>query len=159
MIGRRKVCFRDISKFGEKQKDGQIPFTEINKLEKASEVFWDAIINAGSLVITCEFCGRTYFGSYSEGWYDEGELEDLRASAKKEPDKYIELYDTDSISWGYIDGRQAVYSCACNNVVKYENWIWQHRHLISQYLNKRVKKMKEDLKAEQYVTSQLKEVE
>ena len=158
MIGRRKICFQDTSKSGKKQKNGQVPFTEIHRLKEPSEMFWDAIIGAGSLVITCEFCGRTYFGTYSEGWYDKGELEDLRARAKKEPDKYIELCATDSISWGYIDGRQAVYECACNNVVKYENWIWQHRHLIAQYLMRRVKEMKRNLKHEETLTSQLEHV-
>lgn len=52
---------------------------------KVSDEFYHAFCHSGSLVISCQYCGRTFFGDY--GGY-EGELEQLEAKAKATPDKY-----------------------------------------------------------------------
>lgn len=73
---------------------------------KASEDFWDTIIHSGSIVSTCEFCGKTHYSTEEENSFEEGELEELREKAKKEPDKYIE--HSDMVRWGTLNGKQAV---------------------------------------------------
>lgn len=100
-------------------------------MDKISEHFWDAFINAGSLVIECEFCERTHFAY--EGDYEEGELERLEENAKKNPAKYEEHFDRDMVSWGYFNGKQAVYNCPCKSLVQYERFIWNERDSIIKY--------------------------
>lgn len=107
----------------------------MSKQEPPSEEFWDAVISAGSIVVNCEFCDRVHF--VSEGEFDEGELEGLREKAKKHPEKYIENGTTDSIRWGYIDGKQAVYDCPCNGARRFEDFIWNHRQMVVSYLTRR----------------------
>ncbi len=111
--------------------------TDKKRWHKVSEVFEDCVRSAGSLVITCELCGRTHFATMEEGTFDEGELEELRAKAKKEPNKYIEDPSYDSIVWGYVDGKQAVIGCPCNEMAKFEKLFWENRYLIARYLKKR----------------------
>jgi hypothetical protein len=102
-----------------------------------SEQLLDAMCDSSSLVIMCEYCGRTYFGSPSQGDYNEGEYDDLVKRAEEEPDKYVETYDF--TRWGYIDGKQAVIECVCGlkEVMKWEKWILRHRYLIADYLDYR----------------------
>jgi hypothetical protein len=97
----------------------------------ASELFVNVIRSSGSIVIDCELCGRTHFGN--GGDYEEGEFENLQAKARSEPDKYIFHGDYDMVSYGYICGKQAVLDCPCNELAKYERFIWSHRDLISRY--------------------------
>jgi len=108
---------------------------------QVTEEFEGCVQHAGSLVITCELCGRTHFATMEEGRFDEGELEDLREKAKKEPDKYIEDPSYDSISWGRIDGKQAVIGCVCNGLAKYEEFIWRNRHVIARYLKEKSERL------------------
>jgi len=106
-----------------------------------TEDFEDAVRHAGSLVVTCELCDRTHFATMEEGTFDRGELEDLRAKAAKEPDKYIEDPSYDSISWGTLDGRQAVIGCPCNGMAKYEDFIWKNRYVIAKYLKRKSERL------------------
>jgi hypothetical protein len=105
--------------------------------EEPSEMFWNALTGGGSMVVTCEHCGRTFFGTYHEGWYDEGELEELREKARQFPERYIEDVAYDSYSHGHVDGKTLVYGCPCNAGRRYEDWIWNHRYLIASYLKER----------------------
>jgi len=102
-----------------------------------SELFERVIINAGSLVIDCELCGRTHFATMESGIYGEGELEELLEKAKNNPEKYIQDPSYDMISWGTIDGKQAVIGCPCNGLRKYEDFIWHNRTVILEYLERR----------------------
>lgn len=104
-----------------------------------SEEFTDTICSASSLVITCEFCDRTYFAPQSEGDYNEGEYADLVKKSKEEPDKYIEAYEF--TRWGTVDGKQAVIDCECGlpEVERIEKWIYRHRFIIGEYLAIRAK--------------------
>ena len=56
-------------------------------MKKLSDEFIMAVCHSGSMVITCGFCDKTIFCTYDEGNYDEGELEELRKNAKKNPRK------------------------------------------------------------------------
>jgi len=55
-----------------------------------------------------------------------------------------------------IDGKQAVYGCSCNEARKYEDFIWNHRHIIADYLEARVSKMNKQMKEENGLVKQLK---
>jgi hypothetical protein len=105
--------------------------------QEASEDFMRSITNSGTICILCEFCNRTHF--VSEGDFDRGELEKLERYAKEKPDRYIEHFDVDTISWGYLDGKQIVWGCACNSARRYESWIWSHRYAIADYFQLRAK--------------------
>jgi hypothetical protein len=106
--------------------------------ESASDEFMQAICGHGALCsILCEHCGRVHFVGNGYGDYEDGELEDLRANALKEPGKYIEHNDYDSIDWGYINGKQIVWGCPCNSARRFESWIWSHRYAIAKYLKLR----------------------
>ena len=127
-------------------------------LKPPSKEFIDAIRHAGSLVITCEFCDRTYFCTWGNGDYEEGELEELRKQAEKDPDKYIEIHDDDATSWGHIDGKQFVINCPCNSARKYEDWILDHRWVIAEYFKNRAKRLKKDLEREVGISEAISEL-
>lgn len=107
----------------------------------ASHEFEDAFrANHGSIMGDCELCGRTIFcnGGHTYG-YDEGELEKLQKLAKEKPDKYVEWTDCDGVSFGTIQGMQFVLGCDCNQLRRYEEFVWQHRQEIAKYLMTRIK--------------------
>jgi hypothetical protein len=117
------------------------------KIPEPSDVFINSVRHSGSLVINCELCGRVHFGDGS-GDYDPGELEDLQIKATAEPEKYIQHFDDDMVSWGMMDGKQAVIGCPCNKLTLYERFIWNHRNVIAKYLRDRVRQMIEDARHE-----------
>jgi hypothetical protein len=101
---------------------------------KTSELFMDlATSNHGSPCIQCQHCKRVHFTHEC----DEKELADLRAKAEKEPNKYLEDTMSDSIAWGYLDGKQYAWNCPCDSGHRYEEFIWRHRELIAEYLKRR----------------------
>lgn len=103
-----------------------------------SKLFEDIISDSGSISIICEMCGRTHFGTASPNLFEEGELEELRKKAKKNPGLYLEDSDNDCIGWGIIDGKQVVIGCPCKSLRKYEAFIWTNRHIIMDYLTQRL---------------------
>lgn len=105
-----------------------------------SDEFLYELSHSGALVITCEFCNRTYFAY--KGDYDEGELEDLQSKAKKNPEKYIET--SDFTSWGTVNGKQFVIDCPCNGVKGIENWLWSHRYIVESFFRRKAQRIKED---------------
>lgn len=112
-------------------------------MKELSAEFENAIVDSGSLVIDCEFCGKTHFASYDAHFYEEGELETLREKAKETPNKYIE-HDYSSVSWGYFAGKQAVIDCDCEQLIKWENMIWDNKYIITKYLLARNKRELEE---------------
>ena len=128
--------------------------------EAASDVFMRAVCHGGALCsILCEFCGRTHFVGEGHGDYRDGELEDLRVSAQKNPGKYIEHNDYDTIDWGYINGKQIVYGCPCNSARQYERWIWSHRYIIAKYLRLQAEEIALDAKFAQEVADEASRIE
>jgi hypothetical protein len=122
-----KVLTEELGSVKRRKEEGHAP----------SEEFMRALTHTGSMVILCEHCHRTHFATSSDNWYEEGELEDLREKARRDPAKYVERGDCDSISWGTIEGKQTVWGCPCNTAGVYEVWIWNHRFLITDYLTAR----------------------
>jgi hypothetical protein len=114
------------------------------KSSSASEEFWDAITNSGSNSIDCGFCGRTHFVDDPSSYYEEGELDELYGGNKADPDKVIFHSHDDSVRWGMLDGRRAVYECPCNSVSRYERLFWNSRYVINEYFTNRARSMQED---------------
>lgn len=129
------------------------------ELKPPSEEFLESLRHSGSLVISCEFCDRTYFATWAESDYDEEEeLVELREQAKKEPDKYVEWGDVSSISWGTLDDKQYVLDCPCNGARKWEEWILRHRWTIAEYFKSRAMKLKEEAEREVNLSEGLSEM-
>lgn len=106
--------------------------------------FFDAFASGiGSYVATCQ-CGITYFASLQRGSFDSGELEQLLAKAAAEPEKYIDTGD-DGVSFTNL-GAEYVHGCACGAEKRHEDWVWEHRRAIAQYIKARTAK---ELKAAQ----------
>jgi len=104
---------------------------------EASELFWDVVCDRGSILIKCELCGRTHFSTDAIMYEDRDELDSLFAQEADDPDRYVS--HANDAHWGYLDGKQAVYECQCNNAGRYEQLIWNDRHLILRYLERRTK--------------------
>jgi hypothetical protein len=106
----------------------------------ASNEFNEAYIGAGTYAaVTCD-CGITYFVSppeYSDS-YNEGEYERLLEQSEENPDKFKQTYGC--ISYGHIDSRCIVLDCECKTADKYENFILNHKELISSFLNASLKR-------------------
>lgn len=107
----------------------------MSESKSPSELFWDAIISAGSCVADCELCDRVHFDGTGRHM-DEGELERLLQKQKGNPAKYIS-HDGD-VRYGYLQGKQAVYECPCNKARVHEDYWWSHRYRINRYLALRV---------------------
>lgn len=112
-------------------------------MSKVSDEFFDALHHDGSICRDCQ-CGRTHFASW-EGGFEPGELEELRAKAEQQPDKYIE-HSNDGISIAHLNGKEFVYECPCEGLVPYEKFVWNHREEILDYLTARHKRQLETLK-------------
>ncbi len=102
----------------------------------ASKLFEDIFTDCGSVVKTCEFCGVTHFSADDLGGYDGDELSLLEEMGKEEPGKY-KSRDC-SIGSGFIGGKQFVWQCGCNGTQKYEDFIWENRKRISEYIKRRL---------------------
>ena len=125
-------------------------------IEEISEELWDVIINSGSLVVDCECCNTTYFGTDED--FEEGELEELEEKMKKKPDRY-HRFDGDTVSWGYVNGRQIVYKCGCKEgdkvMLNMENFIWNNRHIILNYLKDKTSNNLKDAKNDKEETENI----
>lgn len=111
--------------------------------EPPSDTFQDAFCDSGTPQQQCDFCGRISFDSNGE-FMEEGELESLLQKSKETPDKYHPV--DGGVSFGHINGKTCVYGCPCNALRNYENFIWDHRIEISDYLRRRTE---DNLKAAQ----------
>jgi hypothetical protein len=104
---------------------------------QASEEFWDAVISGGGLNADCDLCGRVHFVDHGVN-YEEGELEGLFESQKQEPEKYIS-HDIEDVHFGSLGGKSLVYECDCGRAVEYEQFIWNSRSVIANYLRKKTR--------------------
>lgn len=139
---------------------GLHPVTRNDLDHPPSEEFERAISHTGSIHVSCELCGRVHFATASPGYFDDGELEQLRKNAEADPIKYVEDGNSDSISWGTINGKQAVIGCPCNILSNFENFIWQHREIIASFLKaktaKRLENAVRDVKTSETIAESVK---
>jgi hypothetical protein len=116
--------------------------TKRNIPKEPSKEFEEAILHSASILVDCQLCGRTHFGSDEGALIDdlgEKEYKALLGNSEKNPDKYIQ-HDSDMVSWGNINGKQAVIGCQCNKLSEYENLFWSHRNIIADYFSSRAQK-------------------
>jgi len=114
------------------------------------EIFMECVCHAGTIVATCDLCGRTYYNYMDAGCFEEGELENLEKKSEEEPDKYIGVDHT--VGMGRIDGKQVIWDCKCEKAKRYEKWIWDHRRIIAEYLKRRTAEEFEEAKKEVKLT-------
>lgn len=119
-----------------------------SKLARPSKEFEEAVIHSGSILIDCQLCGRTHFGS-DEGTLIENlgekEYKKLLKDSEKDPNKYVQ-HDAETVSWGDINGKQAVIGCQCNKLSEYESFVWNHRYIIEEYFSARAQKELQEAK-------------
>lgn len=123
--------------------------------KEPSDLFQDVVCDSGAPSMDCQLCGRTHFCTGEGTFEDEGEIENYRKRAAEDPEHYCEDEDNDGLSFGTIDGMQAVYGCPCNRLSKYEDFIWAHRELIVTYIKRRTAR---ELEATQKMAGQLGEL-
>lgn len=106
-----------------------------------SDMFVNALsgFGVGSAVIECGFCGREHLcpDSHYENDNDNWK-ENCEESYKENPDNVVLHYDTDSISAQEINGTMFVIGCPCNGLYRYEQFIWEERDTIRNYLKARI---------------------
>jgi hypothetical protein len=103
-------------------------------LQEPSDAFDRAVCDAGTPRATCGFCGCEHIAS--EGYLEEGELSRFRLMAKGDPKGCVE-HACMSLSIGELDGVVYVAGCACHRGRKYEDFIWQNRRWIIDYIRSR----------------------
>lgn len=113
-----------------------------------SEEFYDSILDSGCLVQTCGICGKIHFCTEAPSRYEVGELQELHEKAKKDPDKYVEHKDADTVHCGMFHGRIIVYKCCEGWLEDFERFFWKHRHQIKKYLDARSKKEFEEAQSQ-----------
>ena len=101
-------------------------------MEKASELFWDAFFEGGSIASDCR-CGRFHFSRL--GSWEDDELAEYLAKEKQEPDKYIGTNDDYVAIWNGI-----CYNCPCGLSKKYEDFIVYNEDNIIKYYRMKAKR-------------------
>ena len=106
--------------------------------EPPSQTFSDLLCQMHATHADCNFCNRVHFADPNpESSCASDEILAFRVQATEQPEKYHRHELCDGIAFGEIDGRNFVYGCPCNTVSRYENFIWEHRKFILEYLGKR----------------------
>lgn len=112
-----------------------------------SDMFVDSIhYGVGSAYMECGWCGREHF--CPETSYDPPDFgtEDDSAEWRKHceesyrdnPGGVVLHYDIDGISGKELNGINFVVGCPCNGLTRFENFIWNNRATIRNYLRKRI---------------------
>lgn len=106
--------------------------------DEPSTFFLNVLSGGGSSHATCQ-CGKEHFcpdADYGDIAEDESWTEYCEAEYKNDPENVMLHYGYDSVGTNEIDGKVYVYGCDCYNagLKRYENWIWNNRKLIRDYL-------------------------
>lgn len=112
-----------------------------------SDEFQRAFIFSGSVQVECDFCGRTHFAKREDAGWEAGELEQMLEKERENPGQVMG-WDCTSIGRGTIDGQEFAECCPCREIRRYEDWVWEHRHEILNYVLTRSKRNIERAKAE-----------
>lgn len=112
-----------------------------------SDMFVDSInYGVGSAYMQCGWCGREHYcpnADYEPPYYgiDDDEMEWRRRFEEEFNDnsKGVLLhYDIDGILGKQLNGINFVIGCPCNGLSRFEEFIWNERNTIRNYLRKRV---------------------
>lgn len=110
--------------------------------KKPSKMFVNSLTGGGASSIYCN-CGRQHYApgnlrdSDDPTDYDNM-LEDALAEQVANPSGVVIHYDDDFVYAKDIDNRTFVVDCPCNGLRKYEDWIWNNRNAIRDYIKHRV---------------------
>lgn len=107
-----------------------------------SKMFMDSLsktnLGCGTNELECQ-CGRVHLCPDSEYVEDAGSYREYcENELKKRPDSTILHYDCDGIIGYHLAGSVFVDNCPCNTLAKYENFIWNERSLIRQFLKDKI---------------------
>ena len=122
---------------------------EEEKLEEPSDEFMRAVCHSGTAVIDCELCGRTHVAINATGydWYED-EKEDFEKRADAGEEMLVIHHNSDFLSYGHLEGKQAVRGCECHLARRFEDWVWFNRDMIMDYLRARIEGMVKDAEME-----------
>ena len=110
--------------------------------KKPSKMFLKTLWGGGSSSVYCN-CGRQHYAPRNlEDSYEERDypimLADILEEQKQNTDGVIINHEDDFIYTKDIDNKTFVIDCPCNGLRRYEEWIWNHREIIRDYLKVRV---------------------
>lgn len=113
---------------------------------KPSAIFVDSLYGGGSHFMVCGYCGREHYcpDSYVVLNDDdpdhpyENYLTDVLAAKEKDPDGIVIHYDDDYVRAKDLNGMAFVIDCPCNGLYIYEQFIWQDKDSIRNYLKNRI---------------------
>ena len=115
---------------------------------KPSDMFINALsgYGVGSPDKECEWCGREHLCVDSRDMNDwnkddpDGETwaECCERRYKEDPDNIVLHYGYDSVSAHEMNGIMFVIDCPCNGLYRYEQFIWNHKDTIRNYLKDRI---------------------
>lgn len=116
--------------------------------KKPSKVFLDSLSGGGSHYMICGNCGREHYCPDSSSIYDgDGEddkgdreyyLQNALEQQKDDPEGVVIHYDVDCALTKDLGGIAFVLECPCNGLWKYENFIWNNKNEIRDYLKVRI---------------------
>jgi hypothetical protein len=118
--------------------------------KKPSELFLNSLTGGGSHYMVCGYCGRSHYCPESDNFYhndndrnDEDDayahyLREALAEQKKDPEGVVIHYDVDFVEAKNLAGMAFVIECPCNGLSKYEDFIWNNKNDIRNYLKRRV---------------------
>lgn len=105
---------------------------------KPTEMFEDSLDSGiRSDELTCEYCNREHLCPDAENDI-ENWTEQCENRYKENPDGVILYYHSDFVSGRYIDNKLFVIGCLCNGLGRYEQFIWNNRNTIRNYLKVRI---------------------
>lgn len=119
--------------------------------KKPSDMFVNALsgFGVGSDHLECGWCGREHYCPDTEyNHYDDEDCTAEQSMARyklfceeehaKNPEGVVLHYDCDAISAQELNGIMFVIDCPCNGLHRFENFIWQERDTIRNYLKVRI---------------------
>jgi len=105
-----------------------------------SDMFVDSIdFGVGSAEMECGWCGRMHYCPDNDYDYDADEFrKHCEEEYKNDPGGVVLHYDSNSVIGKELNGLVFVVDCPCNGLTRFENFIWNERSTIRNYLTKRV---------------------
>src|SRR5574337_916739 len=119
--------------------------------KKPSDMFINALsgYGVGSDNLECGWCGREHLCPDTDyNHYDDDECsaeesmfryrQYCEEEYKKRPNEVVLHYDVDGISAQEMNGIMFVLGCPCNGLYRYEQFIWENKDTIRNYLKVRI---------------------
>ena len=107
-------------------------------MPELSEEFIQAFCDGGTPEARCGFCYKLHYATGEQSYLADDERERL------ERDRNAVPHSDDAIGTGMLNGSLLVAGCNCEKTLRYEEFIWSHRHQIADYLRTRAKREKQD---------------